>query len=371
MAYPEQQAQLATNNPNMQVQSTGPMAASVGSGWMSGSPAFPSILGSSMPSNAPVYFRSGMPGSMEEGQNVTFSQMAGTSGYQPQITTNGFYITHMPNGEHDQLHHGEYAWVFNAALKRGNPAMPTLKTFHINRLLRRNHNIALEAWIKALTTKQGIEGVAEYKDLEELSKLPTHAWRDSKIFQDITKQDHYIARAFSYLDLDTVATAWNLYGSFVGQMEGKDSPAFRVAALLRKGVGYEVVNIWGENLLPFHYVGFIIKRAQDPLSSAAAKRVGISAEVGPIQMIPWHGASERPSLSELHYTDITGHRHKGVYIGVGRVLWHVDPPRKGIPYRQAAGLTRESTNYDPSSPLRQRIRLSVQPRRGIKHNFFY
>lgn len=370
MAYPERQALLATNNPNMRVETTGPPASS-GSSWMSGGSSFSSILGTSMPTNAPVYFQSNLPGSMEEGQRLTFSQMAGMSGYQPQITTNGFYITHMPNGEHDQLHQGEYAWVFNAALKRGNPAMPTLKTFHINRLLRRNHNIAMEAWIKALNAKQGIEGVASYADLLALSKLPTHAWRDSPIFQDIIKQDHFVARAFTYLDLDTVALAWNLYGSFVGQMEGKDSPAFRVAALLRKGVGYEIVNIWGQNVLPFHYIGFIIKRIQDPLSSAAAKRAGVSSEVGPIQVIPWHGSDERPSLSELHYTDITGNRRKGVYIGVGRVLWQVDPPRAGIPYKEAAGLTSESSSYDPNSPLRQRLRVAVQNRRGIRHPYYY
>lgn len=370
MSYPDTQALLATNNPNMQVQSTGPMATT-GANWVGGGPSFPSILGTSMPSNAPVYFQSSLPGSMEEGRRITFSQMAGSSGYQPQITTNGFYISHMPNGEHDQLHDGEYAWVFNKALQRGNPAMPTLKTFHINRMIRRNHNIALKAWLQALYSQQGIDGVATYAELKRLAELPSHVWRKSKEFQAIIHQDHDIARAFAYLDYETVVTSWNAYGIFLGQMQGKDSPAFRIASLLRKGVSYETVNIWGADIKPFEYFGFIVKRIQDPISSDAAKRAGISAEIGPIQFIPWHGYTERPDLAELRYLDVTGHRHYGQYIGVGRVLWHEDPPRKGFPYEQAAGLTPNSDSYDPNSPLRQRMRAAIQPRRGIRHNFFY
>lgn len=370
MASSERLAQLANNNPNQQVQSTGPLA-STGASWVGGQPGYSSILGSSLPSNAPVFFQSDLPSSMEAGQKLTFSQMAGYSGYQPQITTNGFYISHMPNGEHDELNQGDAVWVFNAALRPGNPAVPMLKTFHLNKMLRKNTNMALAAWTKALAAKQGIDGVAEYNDLFALSQLPTHAWRSSREFKDIMKRDHDVARAFAYLDLETVISAWNYYGVLIGAMEGKNSPAFRVVASLRKGVSYETNSIWGHNLLPFEYFGFIIKRQQDTLTSEQSKIAGIAVDFGPIQIIPWHGSEQRPEMSELSFIDVTGHQRYGIYIGIGRVLWHVDKPQAAFPYKSSAGITPATDRFDPNSPLRQRFRSSLQPRRGIKHNFYY
>jgi hypothetical protein len=341
----------------MRKDSTLPQSTNVGTGFSGNN--FP-IWQSNIPlreGSAPKRWGNSFPSSYNQARSRSVKEFAGQSGHQAQITTNGFAIKKWGDTRYeDQLFEGELAFTYRS--QPNDPAVSVLNIRIVNTIWRDFYNKIAQFVDSQLDKKLGIPGFFSYTELVKLMNTPTRCWSTIPKYIKAIQSDDDTARALQYLNLNNIKKDWNLYGAFVGQMQGGEDAPFYQTSMIRKGIVRELVNIWGPKAKGGNQLWLIKKRIRNP-----------RGEWGPPAIVPWTGM-HRPTLDDLSYKDVTGTSAVGEAIYVGTVIWWEDPCPANLPYAVHAG-TETPTGYLKGlfrAPLNARIRAILTTRPGIRFN---
>ena len=337
--------------------SNGPLSSKVGVPFPGNSfPIWQDQIPLSLNNRAPDRFQNAFPSSYKQAQGVSVNQFAGVSGFQAQVTTNGFPIKQWGNLRwQDQMFEGELAYIFRSEAQE--PAVSCLTIRWVNHILRTRYNM-IDAAVKEARASSKRIGLFDKTELDNLMSLPTSCWvNNAKYMNSINSTSDATGRMLSYLNLNSVTKDWNFFGTLIGQMQPHQTGIYNVSAMVRRGLAREVVNIWGPSVKGNQDLYIIRTRIQTK-----------SGEWGPMAFIPWNGFG-RPTQNELSYIDYTGHIAVGEAEYIGTILLLNDKCPVHLPYDEHAGIVpRQNTNLMVTSPLNCTMRVILKSRNCYKLN---
>jgi len=339
-------------------ESTLPQSTNVGTGFPGNNfPIWQKNIPLSEGRKAPQRWSDTFPSSYNGARSKSVKEFAGQSGFQAQITTNGFPIKKWGDTRwQDQLFEGELCFVYRS--QSDDPAISALNIRLVNTIWRDFYNNITEFVNAQMDKKLGIPGFFSYVELVKLLNTPTNCWASNPNYIKAIQSDDDTARALQYLNLNTIKKDWNLYGCFVGQMQGGEDAPFYQTSMIRKGVVRELINIWGPKAKGGNQLWLIKKRIRNSKGGW-----------GPFAMIPWTGMNH-PTQDDLHYKDVTGTSAVGEALYIGTVNWWEDPCPANLPYDIHAGIKAPTGHLKGlfRAPLNARIRAIITTRPGIKFN---
>jgi hypothetical protein len=208
-------------------------------------------------------------------------------------------------------------YPYHREILKGQPVFsvntePRLRTFtpvmnlrHVNNFLREGYEDALMTWKnRRAIVDQNILSDEEYQTLMD---TPTKRWNDLPFLAELLRNKNYAQyHNIRHLYEDGLRDVFNFIGFPRGH--GKQVDDLVQIGVSHKGSVDSVENVFGDDLMEGHMIGFMYTRYVDETTG----------NYGPFAIIPWYGF-DYPSLYRTSYIDVNGFECFGMVTQIGTV----------------------------------------------------
>lgn len=279
--------------------------------------ALPDILGLSpapnvfsttfpQPGVAAQNFLTQLPGSQAEARRKAIRTQAGGSKTMDTIGMQLILAPWDPSGYdyHNEILKGQP--LFSVTSEKGvQNFTPVLNIRHVNSLLRAGYEEAMALWgdREAVLSNDGLTST----QYDILLSTPTHLWHTIDFVDALLRdKNKSMFHSLRYLWEEGIQEIFNFLGFL--RNHGDQVEDLVSITISHKGFVDSVENVFGDDLMSSHSIGFILKRVIHPSTK----------KLGPFAFVPWYGF-EYPDISEQTYTDLNGFVRYGMTIYAGTV----------------------------------------------------